>query len=299
MTVGLLALLSCAPADLAGFSRSVPLHDTANESLLAEQEPYVWLEDNWTETYAICQPPDPFMDAYSYVDGEPARFWQDECQEKLASDLGIDEVSFEGDVYQTAQGSLLQGMYHLLGSDLGEVDHLSRLWNPDDTYAIRAPFIEEMHVLAEVQGHEELRALLYNLVSSTVLETVYSPALSETDEGWSIGAAMGYDTRILYATDNTRGNAMEMAGLLVHETIHAWLDFRHVACPEGFAPYVIDLSGGKFCDPDWAGSRGFAVATLRLLYDSIPEEADEEERQYRQEQAQYALEYEAVHILEP
>ncbi len=242
----------CAPSVPPGFGPSSDyIEDTYSWD--GTHDPVSWLHDYWTPTAEACQPPDPFTEP-----GIWQPYYEDVCQEALMADRKVDVESFASD-YRGSSGlaQLLEGAFHLLGRDLGSVDALRTPEDDLGAWAVREAFIEQVELVAEELGQQEVRQALYNLVMSTILVTEYDP----NSDYW---AAFSRRTRTLYFYG--WGYGQTNACLLVHEATHGWQDRGHVECPEGHVVEGDDYSGRISCDSDWAGAYGFTTAAAYLMY---------------------------------
>jgi hypothetical protein len=261
---GLSHLIGCAPPEPPGFGPSTDVEDTGGDS--GERDPFSWLEDHWTVTAAACQPPSPFVRWSMHVDNPS--LYSDACQEALTADLGLDEESFAlGYQGQLRKESLLEEAYYLLARDQGSIEALGLLNDEDDIWAVREPFIEQITMVADVQGYAEVRWAVYDLVMSSILRTVY-------DDELDADASINRSTRTMTwgGTPYTEMGAV----LLVHEATHVWLNVGHVECPEGTVlDDGQDFSGERSCDADWGGAWGFQAATARLMLNGAAREDPE------------------------
>jgi hypothetical protein len=268
----LLFLVACAPeAGTLGFA--LGNHGEG------EHDPTTWLEDRWTDTYAACQPPEPFYVTNNADDYWALQFHDPACLDRLDQDLGIDVPSFAAANDEWMLRILRFAMYALLGADMGRVDELA---DPDDDrheWAVRAPFIETVRDASDILSMDEVRQVVYNIVASTIVRTRYIH-----DEDIQAVASMDLETRTLRIYPMWRMWALSSggAGVLVHEASHAWLDSVHVLCPEDvyenaqvFGTMVLP-TGLMVCDAGWDGAYGHQLGVLQLTRDRYPEIPDDE-----------------------
>jgi len=217
------------------------------------------LVDHWTATHAICQPPDPFVSPYR-AEG----FDEEACHEAIAADLGLDEASFEGNAEAEAtRSNLLEAAYQLLGRPLGSVEE-ARAY-ADDAHWVRTSFVDELDLMAEELGTDDVRALIYSTLATVVATTRYwSEPIDHAGAGYS------------FRRDELAVTVCEAPPYcsfsLVHEAAHGWLGASHVACPEG---HVLeegwDYSGVVACDEDWSTVWGLQAGVIVLAYQSVVE----------------------------
>ena len=153
-----------------------------------------------------------------------------------------------------------------MGRDLGTVDELLARQDDQGQYYIRQPFRDAVQEIADVLGHEQVSAVLYDMVTSVILTT------SVVEMEYT--AYYYFDTRHMDFSTDFRDSGLVGAGVLVHEAAHGWTNINHVNCPEGTTYESGDFSGMKVCDEDWNAAHAFAAATYLLLLESIPPEED-------------------------
>jgi hypothetical protein len=247
--------MGCAPPGGPGFG---PVGEDVKDDIpWPSDDPIDWLHDYWTPTAEACELSDPFEAGWHVP------YYEDPCQEALAADLKIDVENLSGQNGGSgAWYDLTSSAFYLLGRDIGDVADLRQLENEDDRYLIREPFIEQMELIAEAMDEEQLRPVLYNLVMSTIENTIYDPG----QEGWVSYQA---DQRLLVW--NIVPSYIHGSLVMVHMATFSWQDVGHVTCPEGTVFNGSDYSGLVACDPDWAGTWGFTAAAARLQYNSATE----------------------------
>ncbi len=252
----LLSSPACTPAQDPGFGPGSDGTDTDIET----DDRLTWLEDHWTSTAEACRLPHPFIAPYTIES-----FWEDACQESLAADLGLDQESFSSQAGGALAAQwLLEGAFYLLGADLGPVEELYELNDDTDLWAIREPYIELVGLVADETDQDEVRPAVYNLVTSTIQRSTYTP-------GEDYGIAISRSTRTLMWNFGYLDNDYDSL-FMTQMAAHAWLDVGHVACPEGHMVEGVDYSGSDSCDPDWSWTFGITAATARLMYNHVPVE---------------------------
>jgi len=197
---------------------------------------YVAIEDRWSEAWAICQPPVPFVRSPRY----PAELTR-ECEERLEVDLEVQwETFYDSDALEV----LLEGAFHLLGRGAGVLSDL------EEGEYIRADFIREMQAVSEALGTDELSAIYYNYVMFHIEQSV---GWENPDTSWgSASIALDPETHTLLVSAWPGVDGLTYASFLVHEATHGLYDETpHVPCPG---------SGQLACDDDWGGSLGFQAA---------------------------------------
>lgn len=204
--------------------------------------PYQGFEDRWTEAYALCEPPEPFVRQW-----ESPPLLPEDCEARLVEDFGI------VDQYRTPEVRewLIEAAYNLLGRDMGRVSEL------ESTEYVREPFIERTREQAERLDTDDVRATLYSFAAFEI------NAITDTDADLS-GFRYIAETRTMYVKMDELVSAQPelipgaaWAVSVVHEATHGVVA-PHVRCATN-----PDLN----CDPDWSGAYGaqFATAELMLL----------------------------------
>ena len=166
-----------------------------------------------------------------------------------------------------------------MGRDLGTVDELLARQDDQGQYYIRQPFRDAVQEIADVLGHEQVSAVLYDMVTSVILTT------SVVEMEYT--AYYYFDTRHMDFSTDFRDSGLVGAGVLVHEAAHGWTNINHVNCPEGLTYGSNDLSGWFACDEEWNGALAFQAAALVLMGESIPPEEDPYAADWFEHDAEY------------
>lgn len=212
-------------------------------------EPYDEMDDAWTSTREVCNPPEPFVRQYF-----PAEGLSSTCRHALMVDLGVDESSFESTGGDEALDQLIEGAYQLLGRDAGSAADWA-----EDVY-VHAPFLDEMGRVGDAAGGDEGARLLYDFVTFFVGSTTYlGPENSSS-------MAFDWDTGELAVGWWLSMDGLRYATALVHLTTHARYRDGHVDCP--------DPDDGERCDDGWDGPNGFQAASAELWRSHLSEQDD-------------------------
>lgn len=269
-------LLGCSPDGPAGL-------DSGVAAPAVDLGPVEWYHDYFTATFELCGEPDTFR-PYSpmgVVEGdwpEMEYFVSDECYAALFADLhfNVDSVPteyYEGDPELSASWRESRfwkagnSLYALLSLPQGTLDQLDDLDGELDLFYVDDRVIDYWQALGAEVGEDRVRALVYNLVASSILRLDWVDS-SDVD----YNAAADRDTRVVEMTFEQVSTVDAM--ILLHEAAHLWWDVSHVACPEGHFD-----AGRKVCDETWFGPYGIGAATAHLQrqyypWDEEPEASD-------------------------
>lgn len=205
------------------------------------------LEDLWTDAWAICDPPQPFV-RDQYADTPPSPPSQ-ACEEVLVRHFGVRE-EWATEKYRTY---IIEALYNLLARDMGNVADLEV-----DTY-VREPFIGLTEGLREELGTDDVRQLYYNF-AALYIDDLYDSTNIPQGFRYDVDAR---SVRVNQLADVEQFNALPMgeswALSFIHEASHAVVP-PHTTC-------VDDFGAELNCDLDWDGAYGVQAATGSLMDD--------------------------------
>ncbi|MCB9762836.1 MAG: hypothetical protein H6739_23750 [Alphaproteobacteria bacterium] len=214
--------------------------------------PYRDIEDRWTATRAVCQPPEPFV--RDYIDPDSYDPLTDACRERLAQDFGVAEV-FDS---MKVREYVFEALFNLLGRDQGTVHDL------EVGEYVRQPFIDAMTEQAEALETDDLGQLLYNFSAFHIALIIDDTSINEGFRYVDEEQAMLVNKTFEVEQDAALPNGSGWATFVVHEASHAVVP-GHVLCPDWGTPN---------CDADWTGAYGFQVATAWRLHEHCDVDAD-------------------------
>lgn len=261
-------LVGCRPADDGGLTTRVGVLTDTGEAAV---DPTTWLSGAWRQVMADC--PEPVGNMASFE--ETNATWEVvradvECAQTIREHFGL---ALGPDVLEGYESYLIVIAYYLAHRDLGTLDEMDARVSRQDSFYFRPPLVEELRRIADQEGYDSVNAALYDLVAASIETTLV------VEETWSDGDSVvnAYmEGRALTIRRDQLASEFYTNPLLVHEATHAWLDLRHVACPEGTYNGFTDYSGRVACDETWRSPYGFAGGLAALYSHTIPEGASDD-----------------------
>lgn len=215
-----------------------------------------WYQDWFTPTWETCGQPDAFipydpMYPWEDWDVELEHLISEECLEAVWTDMKVDMDHLDENTQapQAFAESLAMYGYFILAVPAGTVEELRQRYDDGEDY-LGQPFVEEIEVLARLTGEDRVRALVYNLVMSSMVRTVWI-----NPDDWDDDPPVAWaeiEQREIHMVTRSHYGWPYLAAVLVHEATHLWRQQRHVICLPGSA-----RPGERSCDDTWQGAQGY------------------------------------------
>lgn len=148
----------------------------------------------------------------------------------------------------TRLGNLLVGLRSFFAFDFGSVEELH------EHTLLSSSFVADMKMVSEQTGRSELKAVLYNYVTSVT--TLSRPGVDQEPLRMSFSPR----NRVLMV-NNYKMRGIDAASVMVHEARHAW-----------GLPHQICGSDHRACDTDLSGGYGYQLSTLVLAWNELASE---------------------------